>query len=160
MSANIRYTGITSKIRTPSDDVEIATTSINHPTEMSQSRCCDCISKKKQDVLITASISFVFLTAVILLYQCSSSKQETYRDSTLKSPSFERDHLSPLAGSYGDKNAKSLLGVSPYPAILLYQLKSSDDLYGHIPKEWVDSGEPILLVDQITKGVGEQTLCC
>ena len=44
---------------------------------------------------------------------------------------------------------------NPFRAILLYEHKKSGAIFGHIPRIWVSNEEPFLLVDQITKGVGE-----
>jgi hypothetical protein len=71
---------------------------------------------------------------------------------------FDRNKLSPLPHAEGDVDRHKFLGCSAYPAILLYSYTDSEDIYGHIPHEWVDFDEPLLLVDQITKGVGVREL--
>ena len=152
MASHIRYSGITSTNSAPADVIEESTIHGGNTVETSESHSYSYASMKKQDLLI-------FLSAILILlgtfdtFLFLSVKFQTYTELAEKSSLFERNNLSPIPGSYFDKNSDN-----QYPAILLYKFETSDDLYGHIPKEWVDSGEPLLLVDQITKGVGEQPL--
>ena len=152
MVSHIRYSGITGTNSAPADVIEESTIHGGNTVETSESHSYGYASMKKQDLLIFLSAILILLgTFDIFLFL--SVKFQTYRELAEKSSLFERNNLSPIPGSYFDKNSDN-----QYPAILLYKFETSDDLYGHIPKEWVDSGEPLLLVDQITKGVGEQPL--
>lgn len=77
----------------------------------------------------------------------------TFTASTSANSIFDRKQLSPVSstGSFGSH----VLGGVSSSAILLYKYDKSDEIYGHIPYYVVDSGQPYLMVDQITKGVGE-----
>jgi hypothetical protein len=77
----------------------------------------------------------------------------TLTASTSANSIFDRKQLSALS-STGPLNSHTIGGVSS-SAILLYKYDKSDEIYGHIPYSVVDSEEPFLMVDQITKGVGK-----
>jgi hypothetical protein len=68
----------------------------------------------------------------------------------------------PAPGKFDRHNLRTIqppgsgaLGQAPYASMLLYTHKDNDEaLYAHVPRSFVDTAVPLLLVDQITHGVG------
>ena len=102
-------------------------------------------SKKRANAIIALLIIIVifFLLTLILRLMIKSTVYSTSTGDV-----YQKDVYYPLTGK-GD------IGHSAFLAILLYKHEKSDAMFGHIPHVWVGSEEPFLLVDQITRGVGE-----
>jgi hypothetical protein len=89
-------------------------------------------------IVLVAAISLIWLIITIVYYAQSRSSSNVYQK-----------------GDYYPLTGQGTTGYSTFLAILLYKHKKSDAIFGHIPHIWVSNEEPFLLVDQITKGVGE-----
>ena len=98
--------------------------------------------RKKLAIAIIMIVLFFLLVSILRVIIKSTSYSTSIGDVYLKGVYY------PLTGKGG-------IGHSAFLAILLYKHEQSDAMFGHIPHVWVGSEEPFLLVDQITRGVGE-----
>ena len=107
-------------------------------------------SKKRVNAIIALLVIVVvfFLLIFLLRLIIKSTVYSTSTGDVYKKDVYQKDVYYPLTGK-GD------IGHSAFLAILLYKHEQSDAMFGHIPHVWVGSEEPFLLVDQITRGVGE-----
>jgi hypothetical protein len=105
------------------------------------------------------SIFAVGFLLVLLSTLLMSPNNQIKEDSSIKTESFDRSQLYTLSRG---RSETYCVGCSKNPAILLYKYYSKDifsssnvdDIYGHIPHQWINCEASFLLVDQITKGVG------
>lgn len=98
-------------------------------------------SRRKKLTLVIIPVVVIGLISLLITFAY-------HTDSISTSSVYQKDAYYPLTG-------QGTTGYSTFLAILLYKHKKSDAIFGHIPYIWVSNEEPFLLVDQITKGVGE-----
>ena len=107
-------------------------------------------SKKLAIAIIVPVIIIVLFLLLVLILRLiiKSTSYSTSPGDVHQKDVYQKDVYYPLTGKGG-------IGHSAFLAILLYKHEKSDAMFGHIPHVWVGSEEPFLLVDQITRGVGE-----
>ena len=105
------------------------------------------ISRRRKLTMLVIPVVILGLFFFWLGFSTVKSSKET-NDLIATGDAFQKDVYYPLTG-------KGTIGYTTFLAILLYKRENSDAMFGHIPHVWVGSKEPFLLVDQITKGVGE-----
>jgi hypothetical protein len=115
------------------------------------------------------SVIFFFALGATSILVIAPSYNQSKEDSSIKTDAFDRSQLytsSHSSNSSSSSDGTFCVGCSKYPAILLYRYYSRDvfstnnmdDIYGHIPHQWINSEASFLLVDQITKGVGMSSI--
>jgi hypothetical protein len=158
----MHYTGMQTQ---DTDETEIDSSSTNidvypQPAVPEMSPTIEHSQRLKRKTWVI--IIFALGATLILVIALIPSYNEGKVDSSIKSNSFDRSQLYTVSRSSSSRDKTFCVGCSRYPAILLYRYYSKDifssnnvdDIYGHIPHQWVNSESSFLLVDQITKGVG------
>ena len=162
---SLQYTGIAPECDMSDNPSPLADSS---PLDISRSQNFELSANRSRGKFLDSCIGSNFTLLVLLgipIYvllgraftKTSSYGVETdlvnFTASTSANSIFDRKLLSPLS-STGSFSSHMTGGISS-SAILLYKYEKSDEIYGHIPYAAVDSEEPYLMVDQITKGVGK-----
>lgn len=142
----MHYTGMVTQ---DNDDTDTISTNIEVP----QPTAGTFFMRNKRCMSIWALA--IFALAIVLILILTDRKKH----SPSQTKGFDASQLYTLSRSGLEIQC---VGCSKYPAILLYKRYSMDifsssnvdDIYGHIPHEWINCEASFLLVDQITKGVG------
>lgn len=157
MAMNNRYTGIADDSVATSDEIGVATThnlEVRATPVVGDSYSTSDFKFGVCMISILGPLLLSLIAGVLIMYVPIASIPMWVPQRLPDTASFDRTFLSPVSVDSAISTSNNI-GSSSYPAILLYKYENSDDLYGHIPKDWVDTEEPLLLVDQVTKGLGK-----
>jgi hypothetical protein len=137
-----QYSGIV-----PDDDATESSSSVLEIAQTSRhditgsGNLATSFSRRKKLTLVIIPVVAIVIFWLLVTFAYHTESRSTSDD-------YQKDAYNPLTG-------QGTTGYSTFLAILLYKHKKSDAIFGHIPHMWVSNEEPFLLVDQITKGVGE-----